>query len=222
MKIAILIMFLTMSLFGLTINFSKSFDAEIKPDILQAGINITVIKASEKEVVESLSKFSTFIDEAKDVEKKGGNYSVHPQYKYENNHRYKSDYVGNMHYQISSKESEKLNKFLASLYDLKKDKRVDIQTSSLSWVMSKEQKTGKIDALRLRAIIWADSYADSLSESLSKKCSVVSVSFTPVNHYYPEPMMRMESNSMDTMSAPVPTQDMQKMSVTPTIQLECK
>jgi uncharacterized protein YggE len=222
MKIVILIMFLTVSLFGLTINFSKSFDTEIKPDTLQAAINITVKKATEKEVVENLSKFSTFIDEDKDVEKKGGNYSVHPQYKYENNHRYKSDYAGNMHYQVSSKDADKLNNFLISLYGFKTDRDVDISTSSVSWVMSKAQKAGKIDALRLDAIIWADSYANSLSDSLNKKCSVNSVSFTPVNHYYPQPMMRMESKEMDAVAAPTPTQDMQKMSVTPTFQLECK
>ncbi|HIP03161.1 MAG TPA: DUF541 domain-containing protein [Campylobacterales bacterium] len=222
MKIATLITLSSVSLFGLSINFSKSFDAEIKPDTLQAGINITVKKASEKEVVQSLSMFSTFIDKDKDVEKKWGNYSVHPQYKYENNHRYKSDYVGNMQYQISSKDSDKLNNFLVALYSQKNDNRVDISTSSVSWVMSESQKSGKIDALRLEAIIWADSYANSLSDSLSKKCTVKSLSFIPVNHYYPQPMMRMESKNMDAVSAPTPTQDLQKMSVTPTIQLECK
>ena len=222
MKIATLIALSSVSLFGLTINFSKTFDAEIKPDTLQAGINITVKKATEKEVVESLSKFSTFIDDAKDVEKKGGNYSVHPQYKYENNQRYKSDYMGNMHYQITSKDSDKLNNFLASLYGQKSDNRVDISTSSVSWIMSESQKSGKIDALRLDAIIWADSYAKSLSDSLSKQCSVTSVSFTPVNHYYPQPMMRNEAVMMDKAAAPTPTQDMQKMSLNPTFQLECK
>lgn len=222
MKLAILTPLISVSLFGLTINFSKSFDAEIKPDTLQAGINITVKKAREKEVVESLSKFSTFIDDAKDVDKKGGNYSVRPQYKYENNQRYKSDYMGNMHYQINSKDADKLNAFLASLYGQKSDNRVDISTSSVSWVMSEAQKSGKIDALRLDAIIWSDAYAKSLSDSLSKKCTVNSVSFTPVNHYYPQSRMVSKSREMDTMSAPTPTQDLQKMSVNPTFQLECK
>jgi uncharacterized protein YggE len=221
MKFAILTPLISVSLFGLSINFSKTFDSEIKPDTLQAGINITVKKATEKEVVQSLGMFSTFIDEDKDVEKKGGNYSVYPEYKYENNHRYKSDYAGNMHYQISSKDSDKLNNFLVSLYSQKKDRQVDISTSSVSWVMSEAQKSGKIDALRLDAIIWAESYANSLSDSLSKKCSVISVSFTPVNHYYPQPMMRNKSMEMDAAAAPTPTQDMQKMSINPTFQLEC-
>ncbi len=222
MKIISLIALSSVSLFGLTINFSKSFDTEIKPDTLQAGINITIKKKSEKEVTKLLSKYATFIEDAKSVEKKGGNYSVYPQYKYENNQRYKSDYAGNMQYQISSNDSDKLNDFLVSLYDQKTDNQVDISTSSVSWVMSESQKTGKIDSLRLDAIIWADSYANSLSTSLSKKCSVLSVSFTPVNHYYPQPMMRGKSMEMDAGSAPVPTQDMQKISLNPTFQLECK
>jgi len=222
MKIVSLMVLSSLSLFGLSINFSKSFDTEIKPDTLQAGINITIKKKSEKEVVALLSKYSTFIEEYKSIDKKGGNYNVHPEYKYEKNHRYKSDYSGNMHYQISSKDSEKLNSFLKSLYDQKDDNQVDISTSTVSWVMSESQKTGKIDALRLEAIIWSDSYAASLSESISKKCVVKSVSFNPVNHYYPQPMMRSNTIEMDAAAAPTPTQDNQKMSLNPTFQLECQ
>jgi len=222
MKIAILTPLLSVSLFGLTINFSKSFDTDIKPDTLQAGINISVKKDTEKDVVKSLSKFSTFIVDTKNIDKKGGNYNVYPRYKYENNHRYKSGYSGDINYQISSKDSDKLNKFIISLYNLKDDNQVDIKTSSVSWVMSKSQKSGKIDALRLKAIVWADIYAKSLSESLSKNCVVNSISFTPINHYYPEPMMRNEAMTIVTKSAPTPTQDIQKMSVNPTFQLECK
>jgi len=222
MKKILSLTLLAVPMFGLTINFSKTFDSEIKPDTLQAGINITVKKPSEKDTIEGLARFSTFMDNANEVKVKGGNYNVYPDYRYENNHRYKSDYAGSMHYQISSKDSDKLNNFLISLYSQKKDRQVDISTSSVSWVMSEAQKSGKIDALRLDAIIWAESCANSLSDSLSKKCSVISVSFTPVNHYYPQPMMRNKSMEMDAATAPTPTQDMQKMSINPTFQLECK
>ena len=222
MKKILSLTLLAVPMFGLTINFSKTFDSEIKPDTLQAGINITVKKPSEKDTIEGLARFSTFMDNANEVKVKGGNYNVYPDYRYENNHRYKSGYVGNINYKVSAKESTKLNNFLTSLYGFKTDKTVDIRTSSVSWMMSEEQKVGKIDALRLEAIKWADGYANSLSDSLTKKCEVKAVTFTPVNHYYPQPeMMRSDMQESKAM-APTPKQDIQKISLNPTITLECR
>ena len=222
MKIYLSTILLATSAFGLTINFSKSFDVEIKPDTLQANINITAKKSNEKEVVESLGRLSSFIDNDKDIEKKGGTYNVYPEYKYENNHRYKSGYTGNMQYIISSKDADKLNNFLTSLYGQKINNSEDISVNSVRWVMSKKQKNGKIDALRLDAIIWANGYAKAISSSLSKSCKVKSVSFSQVDHYYPQPIMRANYEAVADKTAPTPTQDNQKMSVNPTITLECK
>jgi len=222
MKIYLSTLLLATSVFGLTINFSKSFDVEIKPDTLEASINITTKKANEKEVVESLGRISSFIDNDKDVEKKGATYNVYPEYKYENNHRYKNGYVGNMQYIISSKDADKLNNFLTSLYGVKSNNSEDISVNSVRWVMSKEQKNGQIDALRLQAIKWSNGYAKSISSSLSKSCNVKSISFSQVERYYPQPMMRANYEAVSDKAAPTPTQDNQKMSVNPTITLECK
>jgi len=222
MKFYLTTLLLATSAFGLTINFSKSFDVEIKPDTLEASINITTKQANEKEVVESLGRISSFIDNDKDIEKKGGTYNVYPEYKYENNHRYKNGYVGNMQYLISSKDSDKLNNFLTSLYGVKRNNSEDISVNSVRWVMSKEQKNGQIDALRLQAIKWSNSYAKSISSSLSKSCNVKSISFSQVERYYPQPMMRANYEAVSDKAAPTPTQDNQKMSVNPTITLVCK
>jgi uncharacterized protein YggE len=222
MKIYLSIILLATTAFGLTINFSKSFDVEIKPDTLEANINITAKNKTEKEVVEALGKLSSFIDNDIDIEKKGGSYNVYPEYKYENNHRYKSGYVGNMQYNISSKDADKLNNFLTSLYGQKINNSEEISVNSVRWVMSKEQKNGKIDKLRLDAIIWANGYAKSLSNSLSQSCKVKSVSFSQTDHYYPQPLMRANYEAIADKSAPTPTQDKQKLSLTPTITLECR
>lgn len=226
MKTVLLSSLLCVSMFGLTINFTKTFENQIKPDTLQAQVNITVKAQSEKDVAGKLGFFSSFIDDIKDVEKKGGNYNVYPEYQYENNKRYLNGYAGNMNYQIRSKYSDKLNSFLSSLYNQKSDNSVNISTSSVSWIMSDIQKTGKVDALRLDAIIWSDSYAKSLSKSLSKECTVNKIVFDQVNHYYPTPrMMRDKAMTVaeTTITAsPVPTQDLQKISVNPAIELICK
>ena len=50
---------------------------------------------------------------------------------------------------------------------------------------------------------------------------VKSISFTPINFYQPQPVMR-DLAMAEAKSAPTPTQDIQKITVSPTIQLECK
>ncbi len=213
--ITILILF-SLSLLAVNIKFSKPFEQELKPNLLQAQISITVIQSSEKKVSHLLGKFSSFIDASEEIEKKGGNYNIYPQYNYENNQRYKSDYIGTINYNISSPSSEKLNLFLASLYEKKSDNRTSINTNSLRWIMSKEIKEGKVDKLRLDAILWSDIYAKELSKTLSKVCEVVKISFGNIGNSYP--VSRLEQAS----SAPIPTQDLQKITINPTFELECK
>jgi uncharacterized protein YggE len=225
MKAIFLVPVVVLSLTAMEINFKKKFDLEIKPNTLQADVNIVVKKQSEKDVIEKLSHYSSYFEASKEVEKSGGNYNVRAEYRYENNHRYKSGYLGNMYYQVKAKESDKLSQFITSLYSQKSDEDVDISTSSVSWIMSKEQKEGKIDQLRLDAIVWAGTYAKKLSSKLSKSCDVSNISFDNIQHSYPKPMMRNyeERVMMDkAMTAPIPTQDIQKISINPTFKYECK
>ncbi len=216
MRVFIILVLFSLSLFAVNINFSKPFELELKPNILQAQISISVIQSSEKKVSMLLGKFSDFINNEKEIDKKGGNYNIYPQYNYENNQRYKSDYIGTINYNISSASSEKLNLFLTKLYEKKIDNRTNINTNSLRWIVSEELKVGQIDKLRLDAILWSDVYAKELSVSLSKVCEVVKISFSNVDNFYPAPMREMKS------SAPIPTQDLQKITIRPTFELECK
>ncbi len=223
MKRLIIITTLSCSLSALTINFSKEFETEIKPDTLQASVSIVEKLSTQDAVVNALARITNYLDTWEDIEKKGGNYSVRPNYTYENNKRYKDGYSGSIYYTFSSKDSKKLNKFLSNLYSFKAPKGEEISLNNINWIMSKEQKTGKVDALRLDAIKWSRVYAKSLSKDLSSKCSVKSVIFTPINYFQPQPMIREEMVAMDkAYMAPTPTQDKQKMSVNPTITIECK
>ena len=85
---------LASQLLAYTINFDKAFEIEMKPDTITTQITINTQKKSEKAVLQKLTSFSTFISGYKDVEKKGGNYSLYPAYHYENNHRTKMDTKG--------------------------------------------------------------------------------------------------------------------------------
>ncbi len=209
------------SLSAYTINFDKHFDLELKPDTLTTHINITTIKPSEKEVLQKLTTFSTFISGYKDVEKKGGNYSVNPEYRYENNQRYKNGYRGNMHYQISTKKSEEMNTFISNLHDKKKDFDVDISISNVSWQLSPVQKEGQEEKLRLQAFHWINDYAKQLSTELKTTCSVSKISLNAPQFNYPR-APRMEAKSMVADSVPTPEQDSQKISINPHFELECK
>ncbi len=212
---------LASQLFSYTINFDKAFEIQIKPDTITTHITISAQKPSEKVVLQKLTSFSTFIAGYKDVEKKGGNYSVYPEYRYENNHRYKNGYRGSMDYQISSKKSDDLNTFIANLHDKKKDFDVDISISSVNWVLSPEQREGKQDALRLDAISWINAYAKKLSSELSTSCKVTKISLSSPTYDYPRPV-KMEAKSLASDAAPTPEQDIQMISVHPHFELECQ
>lgn len=219
MRIITILTLFSLSLSAVNIKFSKPFEQELKPNTLQAQISITVIQSSEEKVSQLLGKFSSFIDNQIEIEKKGGNYNIYPQYNYENNQRYKSDYIGTINYSISSNSSEKLNLFLTSLYKQKSNNRTNINTNSLRWIMSEELKEGKVDKLRLDAILWSDVYAKELSATLSKVCEVAKISFGNIGNLYP---VFAELAGSSKSSAPTPTQDLQKITINPTFELECK
>lgn len=204
-----------------SINFDKSFEITLKPDTLTTHITISTKKSSEKEVLQKLTSFSTYVSGYKDIEKKGGNYSIHPEYKYENNHRYKNGYRGDMNYQVSSKNADDVNTFIANLHDKKKDFDVDISLSSVNWVLSPQQKEGKLDALRLDAILWINTYAKTISTQIKSTCKVSKVSLNQARFDYPRPMM-MEAKSLASDAAPTPEQDVQKITINPHFELECQ
>ena len=212
---------LATSLSAYTINFDKPFEIGIQPDTLMTHVTISTQKSTEKEVLEKLTSFSTYISGYLDVDKKGGNYAIHPEYKYENNKRYKNGYRGNMNYQISAKKSEAVNTFIANLHDKKKDYDVDISLSSVSWELSQKQKEGQLDKLRLDAIIWINAYAKELSLELKTMCKVTKISLNAPSFHYPQPRM-MEAKALIADAAPTPEQDDQKITINPYFEVECK
>ncbi len=219
-KTIISTLLLSMSLSAYTINFDKEFKLALKPDTLKTMLSISTLKPSEKEVLEKLTSFSTFISHYKDVDKKGGTYSIHPQYQYENNRRYKNGYQGMMQYQISSKQADDMNTFIANLHDKKKEFDVDISIENISWVLSDSQQKGQEDILRLKAIKWITQYANELSTTLHTTCKVRKISLSSPQMSYPRPMM-LEAKALSADSAPTPEQDQQVIAIHPHFELEC-
>jgi uncharacterized protein YggE len=210
------------SLSAYTIAFDKHFDLNLKPDTITTHIHITTLKPTEKDVLKKLSSFSTFISGYKDIDKKGGNYSVNPEYRYENNHRYKNGYRGNMDYTISSNRADDINTFITHLHDKKKDFDVDISISNVSWQLSPSQKEGQEDKLRLQAFQWINNYAKVLSKELDSHCTVTKISLVAPQFNHPQSPMLREAKIVNLDSVPTPEQDEQKISINPHFELECK
>ncbi len=218
----ILVLILASGLFGYEIEFNREFSTKLKPDTLQANINISVKKPSEKEVLGVLGKFGNFISATKDINKSGGNYSIHPNYQYENNRRYRDGYQGNINYLISSKDADRLNKFIVEIESKKRDFGVDISINSVSWIVSEGRFKGVNDGLRLDAINWIESYAKTLSSTSGKTCSTKKISFTTQNKPYPMALpMRMETKMAD-YAPPTPEVKDRKVTINPHFIMECK
>ncbi len=218
----ILVPILASGLFGYEIEFNREFSTKIEPDTLLANINISVKKSSEKAVLKVLGEIGNFISSTKDINKSGGNYSIHPIYRYEDNHRIKEGYRGDINYQLSSKDSDRQNGFISKLESKKRDKDIDISISSIYWIASEEKFKGTDDALRLAAFKWIKSYAVSLSRTLMATCSIKKASFSTNHLPYPMPLpMRMEAKSVD-ITPPTPEVKDKKFSTNPHFILECK
>jgi len=217
----IALLFFALSSQAYSIHFEKRFEVALKPNILTTQLSISCKKPSEKEVLKKLTSFSNFIAGYKDVDKKGGNYTIYPEYRYENNQRFKSGYRGEMQYTISSKKADDVNTFISNIHDKKKDFDVDISLSSVRWQLAPKQKEGQVDKLRLDALLWINAYAKSLSSSLQSTCKVTKASFVSPSFQYPNPMA-LEAKNMATDSAPTPQQDNQKIIVNPSFELECQ
>jgi len=220
-KKILLLFIISASLNAYTIDFDREFKLSLKPNRLQGGINISVHKNSEKEVLQKLAKYSNFISKYNAIKKEEGSYSVSPNYHYINNKRIKDGYRGSIYYKIFADNITNFNIFIEKLQNKKRDKNVNISISSVSWQLSPKQREGRVDNLRMRAIEWANSYAKRLSTKLKRECSVTQISFSPIR--YPRPVtMAMPRVAMSKSDAPVPEQTTRNISIRPHIQLECK
>lgn len=222
-KYIIALSFLTFVLNGATeISFSKNFEKSIKPDTLATSIGFSSTKLDQQKTIEKLTVISDHISTIKNLTIKGGTYSVNPHIIYNNDKSYQDGYDGYVNYNISSKDSKELNKFIRDIQRLGEKQGLSISVSNVAWQLSEEQSSDGInDSLRLNAITWALDYANALSLKLSKSCSVSKIDFNGGGYAYnAAPAMAMKSLESDR--APTPIQDEQKVQVNANITVTCK
>jgi len=221
-KIVVLSMIISSLVFAESeFSFSKTFERKIKPDTLSSQININVSTFKEDETIETLTKFSEFMDKQKHLKVEGGGYSLFPS---RQDNEVRDSYIGNINYTVSSKEPKELNKFIREIQRFDKSKHSSISISGISWQLSEAQKTGKNDELRLEAFKWGNFYSKELSLKISKSCSLkkVDVPFANYNYYNNYRTVTTSYSLPSAHSAPTPINEVQSLSINPSFTMVCK
>ena len=219
--------FLPILAFSYEINFNKSFSKVVNPDLLTTNINISVEKKDELKVNNEIEKFNDFIKQNKSVTLKNGSFTLSPKYKYFNNKQEFIGYVGNLRYTAESSKAKELNIFMDELISIKekiKSDDVKLNLSNLSWRISEDLQNKSFDDLRLESIMWIESYSNTLSAKLSKKCEVKKININEYNGgniVYARSEMAL--SSMSKVAADVaPVNSEQNININPNFTLECK
>lgn len=212
--------------FSYEINFNKTFSKIVNPDLLTTQINISVEKKDENKVNVEIEKFNNFLKENKSVILKNGSFTLSPKYKYYENKQEFVGYVGNLRYTAESGNAKELNTFMDQLISVKdkiKSDDIKLDISNVSWEISNELQNKTYDNLRLDSIIWIESYSDSLSKKISKKCEVtkINVNESTGNIMYARSEMAYASK-VKVLADVAPINSEQSITVSPNFVLECK
>ena len=222
----ILIFFLVLNTaYSFTLKFDKNFEIDLMPDLLSSNISISVTAPSEKNVLEILSNYSEFIKGFKELEIKGGRYTIFPNYHFDKGRRFKNGYRGNMNYSISSPNPNDLTSFLYKLEKKNQYKNnVDISIQSINWKLSQKESISHYDDLRLSAIKWSINYANDLSTQLNKNCQIKVINIFPTGPSpVPMPMgMERDYASVRSEAISAPEQTSQKIKLLETLEIDCK
>lgn len=223
----LILLLLPIFAFSYEVNFNKNFSKLVNPDLLSTYISINVENKDENKVNIKIEEFNNYIKNNKLVEVKNGSFTLSPRYRYYDKKQEFVGYVGSLRYNIESKKAKPLNDFIDKLISIK-DKinsdNVKLNISNVSWKISDELQNKSYDDLRLESIIWINSYVDSLSKTLSKKCEVSKININSVNRgniVYARAEMALSSMAK-TASDVAPVSSEQNISINPNFSVECK
>lgn len=203
------------------LEFNKSFNKNIQNDKVHTNISITVDSKEIDFINEKVEFFQDFIKENNSVTKKNGNYSLVPNYSYQNNKQNFIGYKGTLYYGIETSKYENLNQFMTEIIDIKNNmntNKVILSISNVEWIVSKELYERNIDTMRIEALSWIKNYIKTLSDS----CMIKNVSIHKGNGYSPERYSRnvmMKSSSTINIS---PIQTKRSIVLNTNYKLECK
>jgi predicted secreted protein len=219
------IFILPVVLFSYEINFSKSFTTSVSPDLLTTYVDVSIFDEKERVINSEIEKFNDFFKEYDEVVIKDGRYNLSPRYKYINNKQIFTGYIGSLRYKIESNSAKNINEFINQILELKdrsKNDELKLNISNINWNVSNELYNKNLDNLRIESILWINDYAKSLSNKISKRCSVEKLDINSVNrgNIY----MARESVVMSAKVASdvTPASSDENITINPSFVLECK
>lgn len=217
-KIFISFAIFTTTLFAFELDFQKSFEAKVQPDVAVTNINISVKAENETAVTRRLQEISVYVNGYRQVEKEGGEFKVNANYYYQEGQRLQDGYIGSMRYKISSKEIDDLDMFLRDLMSQKRNETIEV--NSYGYEVTKEKFNDTLEQLRFQTIVWGIAYAKDLSSKIYKKCELSNISFA--QQMQPRMMGVQMSSKLDESFAPQPIRNEQSITLNPSYALECK
>ncbi len=219
MKKLITLALISCALNAYEINFSKSFEQNVKADTLTTNISVSVEKEDEKKVNFALDKFNRFFKESKIVELKNGSYSISPNYKYLKNETKFIGYEGRINYKVKSSDAKNMNTFISNLLEEKDGLNgIKIRISYVTWEVSKKTRKQTIENLRLKSILWANDYTKDLGKKLKTNCSLKKVTIDAPQRYYERATNMYASKSASNV---VPAKTQQDINIHPNFTIEC-
>lgn len=210
--------------FSYKINFSKSFQKTIEPDLLTTNISISIENKDENKVNKRIQIFNDFIKNTNLVKIRKGTYSLSPKYNYYKNKQEFIGYNGYLNYTIESKKAKPLNTFISKLIDLKDTRyKVNLDISNITWIISEKERNKNFDELRLETIKWINTYSNNLSKDLSKSCKIKTINIGNSNSSMPTYRNEISfARKMKTQADVTPIKSEQNITIYPSFTLECK
>lgn len=215
---------LPISLFSYEVSFNKKFIKLVTPDLLTTYINISIENESEKFINNHIEEFNKYIKDNNSVEKNHGSFTLSPKYKYFKNTQEFIGYVGNLKYTIKSKNAKNLNEFINDLIDIETKFRranIKLRISNVSWTTSTKLYDKSVDSLRIEAMTWIETYAQTLKSILSKECIVKNININKSSNQFLR-ASNMESFSSKRVSNVAPVNSSQEIKIESNFVLECK
>lgn len=223
-KFIILVALLPLALFSYEISFNKKFSQTVTPDLLTTYISINIDDEDENFINEKIEIFNNFIRKDSKVNKKNGSFTLSPKYRYYKDKQEFTGYVGILRYKIEAKNAKNINSFTNELIAVKQkidSRKVKLNISNVSWVISQKLQEKSLDDLRINVIKWIENYSDTLSTSLRKECEVEKININRSAQNF----LRAEAAglaSMKTRSDIAPINSDKEISINPNFILECK
>lgn len=223
-KFIILVALLPLALFSYEISFNKKFSQTVTPDLLTTYISINIDDEDENFINEKIEIFNNFIRKDSKVNKKNGSFTLSPKYRYYKDKQEFTGYVGILRYKIEAKNAKNINSFTNELIAVKQkidSRKVKLNISNVSWVISQKLQEKSLDDLRINVIKWIENYSDTLSTSLRKECEVEKININRSAQNF----LRAEAAglaSMKTRSDIAPVNSDKEISINPNFILECK